>query len=337
MIIAGSTVRRTSNDTKWLIRYTIDHLAKQRNSNDSRLEPTWQFVCQRYCSHNSGTFDESILNRILVAAVERAKGKHTWLYPFFMFLYGQLVFDTVTVKYIADFLDAYSEKVGKTAPPAFLERLKRLVGYGRKVAFHGADDIPPFTPKLAQITRSRLCDYEFEAMAYPLTNADFFSISGRLSKGNKENLADPYVFVVHSSNKESPFSQVQSDAISIVELCRAFEAENNDEFEWDIPTVCEWLALADCEVNEFPWGNELPTPERANLDFGKEWNSKLRPVGSYPLGANKLDVHDCCGNVHEIVRISQADSFPNNFRLAGGCFRTGVKDASCHKGASLEL
>lgn len=326
MLIVGSTVRLALNDTKWLVKETVNYLAQPTEMSSCRVEPTWRFVCQRYCSHSSETYDEAVLRLILEAAIERCDSKHTWLYPFFIFIYERLAFDAVTIKYVADFLESHAETVGRTATPAFLERLKRLIGYGRKLAFHGDEDIPPFTPKVARISASSLCDYEFEVMVYPLTNADFFSISGRLPK--ETNLADPYVFVVYSSNEKSPFSVLQSDAISIIELCRAFEAKNNEDFEWDIPTICEWLALADCETSAFPWGDELPTPERANLDFGG--GTKLRPVGSYPLGATKLGIYDCCGNVHEIARISSTNRFPVDFRLMGGSFRTKIKDASCN-------
>jgi len=163
-------------------------------------------------------------------------------------------------------------------------------------------------------------------MVYPLTNYDYVSIFGRLSEASSTNLSDPYVFKIISENRETAFHILASDALAITALSSEFERD--DAYEWDIPTINEWLVLSGCESNPYPWGAEPPTPQRANLDFGIE--SKIRPVGTYPLGISDKGAHDCCGNVHEIVRLSRSKIFPNDFRLAGGCYLTNLRNAACH-------
>lgn len=268
MVISASTVPYALNDTKWLVKETIKYLKEQDVKPDARIFKTWKYICERYCIHTSVYFDEHILQRILDASIARVERNYSHLYLFFDYLYNQVSSDSITTLYIADYLEKYAEKIGNEATPAFLERLKRLIGTGKKIAIHGIEDIPPFSPKLITVANSLRCNYEFQAMVYPLTNADFISISGRWPKEGKENLADPYVFVVPSDNQRSPFNLLESDVLSIVELCRQFE--HDERYAWDIPTACEWLALAGCEENPFPWGTAPPTPVRANLDFGNQ-------------------------------------------------------------------
>jgi hypothetical protein len=121
------------------------------------------------------------------------------------------------------------------------------------------------------------------------------------------------------------YNLLESEVLSLAELCSEFESDSR--YEWDVPTACEWFALADCKVQPFPWGWEAPTPARANLKYGRD-PSKLRPVGSHPLGATRHGVHDCCGNVHEIVRIAESGGLPEAFRLAGGCYKN-VPSSTC--------
>ena len=68
-----------------------------------------------------------------------------------------------------------------------------------------------------------------------------------------------------------------------------------------LPTEAEWekAALWDPAAGRaraYPWGDEPPTPERANLDqlaFGPA------PVGAYPAGVSAYGVHQMVGDVWE--------------------------------------
>jgi gamma-glutamyl hercynylcysteine S-oxide synthase len=68
-----------------------------------------------------------------------------------------------------------------------------------------------------------------------------------------------------------------------------------------LPTETEWEAAAswDPETGEksiYPWGDEEPTPEHANLD---QLLFETTPVGSYPAGVSPLGCWDMLGNVWE--------------------------------------
>jgi formylglycine-generating enzyme required for sulfatase activity len=64
-----------------------------------------------------------------------------------------------------------------------------------------------------------------------------------------------------------------------------------------LPTEAMWeRAARGLEGRVYPWGNEPPTPRRANYDF--HYGTTL-PVGSLPEGATPEGIFDLCGNVKE--------------------------------------
>ncbi|WP_408630020.1 ergothioneine biosynthesis protein EgtB [Actinomycetospora lemnae] len=68
-----------------------------------------------------------------------------------------------------------------------------------------------------------------------------------------------------------------------------------------LPTEAEWELAARYDhatgtTRRFPWGDEDPTPERANLD---QRHLQPAPVGAYPAGASPLGVHQLIGDVWE--------------------------------------
>jgi formylglycine-generating enzyme required for sulfatase activity len=63
-----------------------------------------------------------------------------------------------------------------------------------------------------------------------------------------------------------------------------------------LPTEAEWeYAARGRGENEFPWGNDLPTPDKANYSASKIQGTTA--VGSYP--PNSLGLYDMAGNVWE--------------------------------------
>lgn len=68
-----------------------------------------------------------------------------------------------------------------------------------------------------------------------------------------------------------------------------------------LPTEAEWEFAARHDhatgtTRRFPWGDEDPTPERANLD---QRHLQPAPVGAYAAGASPLGVHQLVGDVWE--------------------------------------
>lgn len=70
-----------------------------------------------------------------------------------------------------------------------------------------------------------------------------------------------------------------------------------------LPTKDEWeVAARGKDGRIYPWGNEKPEPDFANIDtLGGNPNRPVKPVGSYPKGNTPEDLSDMIGNVGELV------------------------------------
>jgi formylglycine-generating enzyme required for sulfatase activity len=94
--------------------------------------------------------------------------------------------------------------------------------------------------------------------------------------------------------KDKKFNAPQQPVVGVSwEEARAF-------CEWAglaLPSEAQWEAAArGTDGRRYPWGNEEPTPERANYD---QREKRTTPVGSYPLGVGPFGTLDQAGNVWE--------------------------------------
>ncbi|MEI6846776.1 MAG: SUMF1/EgtB/PvdO family nonheme iron enzyme [Chlorobiaceae bacterium] len=73
-----------------------------------------------------------------------------------------------------------------------------------------------------------------------------------------------------------------------------------------LPTEIEWeYAAAGKEGRTYPWGEEEPTPQRANYNLNE---GATTTVGRYPEGATPEGLHDMAGNVDEWMNNKYADN-----------------------------
>ena len=88
----------------------------------------------------------------------------------------------------------------------------------------------------------------------------------------------------------------------------------------EIPTVEQWIWSATRDgAHDFPWGNEVISPEHANLDFDSpQWERGVRAVCQFRYGDSTRGLCDLVGGMAEWVIISETGEVGGYYQLRSG-------------------
>jgi len=164
----------------------------------------------------------------------------------------------------------------------------------------------------------------FAMSIYPVTNQEYeeFDPSHRVKRDQYSDQDDQPV--VHVSWKEAN------------SYCQWLSKETGKNYR--LPTEAEWeFAASGGSQRQYPWGNEEPTPERANYKESKI--GKTTPVGSYPLGMTPEGLFDMAGNVWEWCDDWYDDEDKKGFGrvVRGGSFILNQYNLRCAARGRLNL
>lgn|GEM_PF-2951318 len=312
--------RGDSRERKWLVQETRRILKKNIPTEVRQLERVWRRLLG-ICRQRIGSTQPDLLRGFLDAAISATKDNANYMYAVFDFLLSMSSNEADISDRIFNLLEEFERSLGDETSPAKLVKLKYLIGKRHPVN-------ESFEPQLLHVVDTAALNYTFDASRFVLTNRDVRVLGCPVDP--EENARLPYIFSDTQRHADvRPMARnLSSHLATIIGQCS--DAQKQVDHCWDIPTVVEWLALAGCTTQPFPWGSKHPTPNQANLNFDRDRNfdrsrRRVHPVGSYPKGRSPAGVEDCCGNVYELVRIGMGNKLPVDFCLAGGCYLTHPK------------
>ncbi|GIG85655.1 formylglycine-generating enzyme family protein [Plantactinospora endophytica] len=298
---------------RWLLRET-DIILRQEPAAVPRLTAMWQWLFDNHLRSTAGQPEPGLTRTLISEAINHCGDDHKRLYPNVNFLMEVTRDDPVTLRLIRDALQQHDGLLRERGTnPATLKRVRILLGRLGAVANPGL-----FDPDLVSFAASAVCPYPFQAMRFPLT---FGEVDAILRRPGGASPATPYVLAPEQADGYAFAGMWRELSNLLGSLPRPPE---RDDWRWDVPTVAEWITLAGCVSQPYPWGLDPPTPLHANLRFTPD--SRLSPVGTYVAGRSPDGVYDCCGGVHELVRELPHEQFEDDrrfegaFRLAGGSY-----------------
>lgn len=315
-VIADFALRRSDpKSMKWLLQQTVG--SDGRRASLKRLDAVWEFI-RATCLSPAATVDSHDVMERLVDACLQTTGRNRQK-GLIRFLLSLAANDPALKLTIRQALEEFCQ-THEDLTPERMGDLIRLVG--------DCGGPATFLPDLVAISPAGSWSYGFEVMRTPLTVGEARVIFPGLTEDGANpqlpfRFASPDMF---ASDREF-YANLQKELMII--LLRVYS--QNDErigMRWDVPTYPEWLRLAGCEHQRFPWGDTFDRPDRANLRIAGR-KPRLHPVGSFRAGATANGIQDCCGNVYEIVRLDRGEQFPHSFGLIGQSYRTPADEADC--------
>ncbi|MEV4536855.1 hypothetical protein AB0J82_24055 [Asanoa sp. NPDC049518] len=312
---------------RWLLRET-DTVRRREPAAFARVRDVWQWMFDTYLSSWADLTGSGLLESFVEEAVGEAALDHNRLYRGVSLLLDIARFDEPSVRLIRGALKRHDSTLrANGAGPAMLGKLRVLIADAEHDLFYSTGgatfqaDLVAFPVRPGQ-------PYEFRAMRHPLTVGD---VEGLLRRSLGADLAKP--FVLEQPPGRTAFGGMWGELSHIISSMPHYADDPN--WRWDIPTVAEWLTLADCVDQPFPWGDKPPTPDHANLKW--DVHTRLSPIGAFEDGRSRADVYDCCGGVNEIVRELPIEKFGSDekfaaaFRLAGGSYDTPPVGVTCQR------
>ena len=206
-----------------------------------------------------------------------------------------------------------------------------------------------------ELPKHKVLLYPYKIDAAPVTNQEFMEfIDAGGYHDYKYWLADGWE-MVQENGLEAPLywqpqngKWVKKDFLGVHEIVPNEPVVNVSYFEADaysrwngkrLPTEAEWEKAASWDESTkqktlFPWGNNPPTADHANLLESYEWSPA--PIGSYPMGRSHYGCHQMIGDVWEWTSSeyglypgfkSKFDEYTDKWAagqkvLRGGCFAT---------------
>ncbi|MGD8816285.1 MAG: formylglycine-generating enzyme family protein [Acidobacteriota bacterium] len=135
---------------------------------------------------------------------------------------------------------------------------------------------------------------EFRISRYPVTNAQydvFLLDTGRAAPRHWHDREMPDDSATHPVTHVS-WDDAQAFCAWLTERAGAAEGTAH------LPTEAQWeFAARGTEGRQYPWGDQEPSPERAN--YQESAVEGTTAVGSYSSGATPEGVHDLAGNVRQ--------------------------------------
>ena len=151
----------------------------------------------------------------------------------------------------------------------------------------------------------------FEMCIYPVTNKEY------------EKYDPGHTRYEYSAQDDQPVVNVSWE--DAVKYCQWLSEKTGQTYR--LPTEAEWeYAASGGGKRMYPWGDEEPTPQRANYDASNI--GKTTPVGSYPLGKTPEGLFNMAGNVWEWCA-DWYDSEESGRVVRGGSFYDYPYDLRC--------
>jgi hypothetical protein len=303
---------------KWLVLET-SRIVDQQSASRTNVERIWTELVERYMDERSREYQADFQDMIHRAIRDSVGDKLNRMYPFFQLIWGVASKQENIITRFVRFLEQIRAQVGD-AKPQVLKTLIVLRGQGERLI--NPHNLIHFQPDIVEIPAGGCCPYSFEAMRSPITNLQYATLCG--TKGvedkrlNEPHLLGPWEWQGIGGMKHR-YPQVAEEIRAILENCE--QIAHRPGYLWRVPTIAEWIRLSGCEGQSYPWGEAAPTPDHANLNFGRGSRS-VKPVGSYPKGRSKFGADDCCGNIHELAWADELERLPESSRLMGGCYLT---------------